>query len=86
MGRRPTGRSADAKSAVACAGDRLAPTHARALTLEADGASADEMARALDIPAEAVAPLLEVARAKLARLMQLGPSDARAKCGAAPRE
>jgi DNA-directed RNA polymerase specialized sigma24 family protein len=50
------------------AGPALAPAHAAALRLAAAGASAGDIARALDIPDESVAPLLEIALAKLARL------------------
>jgi hypothetical protein len=63
-----SGLAPDIRTAIEAAGDRLAPSHAAALRLAADGASDGEIARSLEIPAEAVAPLLEVARAKLARL------------------
>jgi hypothetical protein len=65
-------RPAYTRTAIEAAGNRLAPSHARALALEADGATAPEMARVLDIPLEAVAPLLGVARAKLERLLRMG--------------
>jgi hypothetical protein len=63
---------ADTRAAVEAAGSGLAPSHALALRLEAEGASEVEMARALGVPYEAVAPLLEVARAKLARIARVG--------------
>lgn len=58
----------DACAEIDAAGARLAPAHATALRLEARGACSDDIARVLGIPPEAVAPLLEIARAKLARL------------------
>jgi DNA-directed RNA polymerase specialized sigma24 family protein len=57
----------DTLAAVAAAGARLAPAHATGLRLAAEGSGADEIADALGIPVESVAPLLEIARAKLAR-------------------
>lgn len=50
------------------AGGSLAPCHALALRLASQGTGERDIACALDIPVEAVEPLLEVARAKLASL------------------
>lgn len=61
-------RPNDIRRAVEAAGPRLAPAHAAALRLAADGAGEAEIAHALDVPPESVAPLLEVARSKIARL------------------
>lgn len=44
---------------------QLAPAHAVALRLAGDGASESEIAAALGIPLESVAPLLEIGHAKL---------------------
>jgi DNA-directed RNA polymerase specialized sigma24 family protein len=63
----------DIGTTVDRAGTRLAPSHATVLRLAADGASECEIARSLAIPEEAVATLLEVARAKLARLARREP-------------
>jgi hypothetical protein len=49
------------------AGDsRLAPRYRQALALEADGCEPAEMAASLDVPLEALGPLLLLAHAKLA--------------------
>lgn len=66
--RTPSSRPADTEVGLDHAGRLLAPSHARALRLASRGKGEREIARALDIPLEAVAPLLEVARAKLASL------------------
>jgi hypothetical protein len=44
--------------------DDLAPAHQRALALDGAGATADDVAVALDIPVEAVPAVLRIARAK----------------------
>ena len=64
-------RFADTVARLDRAGRRLAPSHALALRLASQGAGEREIARALDIPLEAVGPLLEVARAKLARIARM---------------
>jgi DNA-directed RNA polymerase specialized sigma24 family protein len=48
----------------------LPEVYARALLLRQDGRTNAEIARALDIPPEAAASTLELAEAKLGRLMQ----------------
>lgn len=63
-----TARSADADERIDCDASALAPSHVLALQLLAGGVPEAQIAQALDIPAEAVAPLLAVARAKLARI------------------
>ena len=64
----PSSRPADTEAAMEQSVLSLAPSHALALRLASRGEGEREIARALDIPLEAVAPLLEVARAKLAGL------------------
>jgi hypothetical protein len=65
-------RVADTEARLDRAGRRLAPSHALALRLASQGAGEREIARALDIPLEAVGPLLEVARATSARIARIG--------------
>lgn len=69
MEKHSSSRAVDIHAVIEAAGSRLAPSHARALALEAGGATESEIARALGLPAEAVGPLLAVARAKLAGLV-----------------
>jgi hypothetical protein len=49
----------------------LSPLHAEALELSAQGFGPSELAALLDIDGRAVAPLLRIARAKLATLLSL---------------
>ena len=64
----PSSRPADTEAAPEQSVLSLAPSHALALRLASRGEGEREIASALDIPLEAVAPLLEIARAKLASL------------------
>ena len=68
----PSSRLADTEAGFDPEDGLLAPSHALALRLASQGRGEREIARALDIPVEAVEPLLEVARAKLARIVRIG--------------
>lgn len=49
---------------------RLPEAHAEALRLRDGGSDEDEIAQSLQIPVEAVGPLLQIAETKLARLLE----------------
>lgn len=68
----PSSRLADTETGFDPEDGLLAPSHALALRLASRGQCEREIARALDIPLEAVGPLLEVAQAKLASLARRG--------------
>lgn len=63
----------------------LPMAHATALRLHAAGADHALIATALGIEVEGVAPLLDLAQAKLGRALAHGPPDSRAGDDGAPR-
>jgi DNA-directed RNA polymerase specialized sigma24 family protein len=67
-GRDPYGGSVDIDDAL----DLLAPAYAEAIRLDDAGADFGEIARVLHTEPEAVPPLLQIGRAKLAALLAAG--------------